>query len=391
MYLTHKSSRRLAALGGGIAAFAVACAESAPPQVPAGQTAPVVATSAANTAANMPATTAKVAVTTPPSPAACIIKTSARRPTTYAGIDRDRATLCFDAPASEHSETPEGPSKSPEPPDACIAVTLATGTVSGTSFAPPKTPVASDAKATGISNFDVVATTATIKICKHGTAECKVVRTQQAPIPPGHTGDADHKPSYALSEDGARLFVFALVFRRGADPTLTTSWTIYGDLFEVATGKRLRHDLLTRSTPNTSTFTDPSNTRTATFVGKNLLLGDYVCCGPAGTSMLYDVSNGRTQYVHGYGGDFTQVVGAVYAARDENKVTLFDADTLTKLPGEVACPAHTSDDSDPEDQWTDMAVSPTKVVVSCASPPAYAVIDVASKRASSLTPLPLCP
>jgi hypothetical protein len=231
-------------------------------------------------------------------------------------------------------------------------------------------------------------TSNSVTVCKRDAPKAPCTTIQVRPsLDAGHGGTERTDVIAALSDDGARLFVFAPEVASGADRKFTTSWTTYGDTYDVKTRKRVFHQRLT--TPQDRIFSDYSNMWSASWVGDNLLLGDYVCCGPGGASMLFDPEHGTIERVHGYGGSFTHVSGSIYAVIDQKTLAFVDAATLRDVGAPIAAPGKPVDSS--ESASALVQVGSSAIVFAYANPPGVIVIDAASQTRSAEVTLPLCP
>ncbi len=230
--------------------------------------------------------------------------------------------------------------------------------------------------------FTVTATTDAAKICKaSSTTDCATVKLSLK-----KTGERKDVVA-AANEDGTRLFVLAPEQKPNSDPKLTTSWTTFGDTYEVKTSKRLFHQRLTTATSNV--FSDMSNTWSARFDGKNLVLGDYVCCGPGGTSMLFDPEKGVVKRLHGFAGSYREVGGHVHAVIDEKKLTFVDFETMQDVGAPLTLPGKAFDSPD----RTSARVIPvgSKIIVAYANPAGAWILDGATHARSSELAMPVCP
>lgn len=226
--------------------------------------------------------------------------------------------------------------------------------------------------------FIATATTDAAKVCKAGsTTDCATVKLSMKKN--GERKDV----IAAANEDGTRLFVLAPEQKPNGDPKMTTSWTTFGDLYEVKTGKRLAHQRITTG------FTDMSNTWSARFDGKNLVLGDYVCCGPGGTSMLFDPEKGVAKRLHGFNGSYHEVGGHVHAVLDDKKLGFVDFETMQDVGAPLALPGKSFDSP----ERTPARVIPVagKIVVAYASPAGAWILDGATRARSSELAMPACP
>lgn len=231
--------------------------------------------------------------------------------------------------------------------------------------------------------FTATATTDAAKVCKAGsTTDCTNVKLTMKKL--GQRKDV----IAAASEDGARLFVLAPEQKPSTDPSLTTSWTTFGDLYEVKTGKRLAHQRITSPT-NNNAFSDMSNTWSARFDGKNLVLGDYVCCGPGGTSMLFDPEKGVVKRLHGFNGSYHEVGGHVHAVLDDKKLGFVDFETMQDVGAPLTLPGKSFDSP----ERTPARVIPVggKIIVAYASPAGAWLLDGATRARTNELAIPACP
>jgi hypothetical protein len=230
--------------------------------------------------------------------------------------------------------------------------------------------------------FAVTATTDAAKICKVGsTTDCTTVKLSLKKY-------SERKDVVAAANaDGTRLFVLAPEQKPNSDPKLTTSWTTFGDTYEVKTSKRLFHQHLTTATSNV--FSDMSNTWSARFDGKNLVLGDYVCCGPGGTSMLFDPEKGVVKRLHGYAGSYREVGGHVHAVLDEKKLTFVDFETMQDVGAPLTLPGKAFDSP----ERTSARATPIggKIIVAYANPAGAWILDGATRARTTELAIPVCP
>jgi hypothetical protein len=226
--------------------------------------------------------------------------------------------------------------------------------------------------------YTASATTDSAKVCKAGgsTTDCTSVKIALKK-------NTERKDVVAAaSDDGARLFVLAPEQKPNSDPKVTTSWTTYGDTYEVKTGKRLFHHRL-------NAFTDMSNNWSARFDGKNLVLGDYVCCGPGGTSMLFDPEKGVVKRLHGYAGSYREVGGHVHAVLDDKKLTFVDFETMQDVGAPLTLPGKSFDS--PERTAARAIPVGAKIFVAYANPAGAWLLDGTTHARSSEVAIPVCP
>ena len=214
--------------------------------------------------------------------------------------------------------------------------------------------------------YTVAATTDAAKVCKASSA------TDCANVKLGMKKSAHKDVTAAASEDGARLFVLA-----------PDGSTVFGDTYDVKTGKRLFHHRLTTG------FTDMSNNWSARFDGKNLVLGDYVCCGPGGTSMLFDPEKGTVKKLHGFNGSYHEVGGHVHAVLDDKKLSFVDFETMQDVGAPLTLPGKSFDS--PERTPARAIPVGGKIVVAYANPAGAWILDGATRARSSELAIPACP
>lgn len=331
-----------------IDAFALAlfaCNDSAPVRAPV-----VVAVASASASASVVPT---------PLPAVVCLDAGRRWRISRVVFEKNKATMCF---------TKEDDSEA-----ACIDVDVATGapTRAHAWVAPASTPSAQP-----LHGWDVWATHSAVTVCRPGVAKklCPVIHVSPA---------APADLVTALSDDGSRLFVLV--------PDLSTGEQVmFGDTFDVKTTKRLFRQRITRTTPEGRiVFSDPSNNWQASFIGKNLLLRDAVCCGPGASTSLFDPVSGALKLLHEYSGAIEHVSGSVYAVVDGKTLSFVDASTLASVGTSVTAPGKPIGDAEHPDAMA--AASDGKLVFAWSNPPGYSVIDAATYAASTPKVLPICP
>jgi len=229
-----------------------------------------------------------------------------------------------------------------------------------------------------VGAFTATATTDSAKVCKgSSTTDCTTVKLSMKKNSERTTVVA------AANDDGSRVFVLAPEQKPGSDPKLTTSWTTFGDTYEVKTGKRLFHQRIGNA------FIDMSNTWSARFDGKNLVLGDYVCCGPGGTSMLFDPEKGTVKRLHGYAGAYREVGGRVHAVLDDKKLTFVDFDTMQDVGAPLTLPGKSFDS--PERTPARVIPVGAKIFVAYANPAGAWLLDGTTHARSNEVAIPVCP
>jgi hypothetical protein len=352
------------------------------PSTPAVSTAPTPAPSAsASTAPFASASASSVAPEKERAPAICLPKAIANKPLAHVSVAGTDATICYAS-----GERAEAGQSYP-----CVTIDVASlhakGTTSWKATEPtPATPA-----------WTVTSTAKELEICKGGGKPCTKVKTGYAGKPRLIAGfgkkDAEGLPA-AVNADGTKVFVIDGEIAKGKDPSLTTSLVVFGDTFDVKTGKRLSHvDLTSSGETMKHVLIDQSDTWTVSWMGERVLIGGYRCCGPAGAKELLDPKTGDTLIL----GDpqfFFAVDGNVWlVGRDRHVDQLELIDVVAgKSLAKLQLPCNT-----PEDGPELYALDATKLadgryLVSFANPPGAAVLDP-QKRAFSTTPvtLPVCP
>ena len=323
--------------------------------------------SSETSAAKQPAAASSAPVTTgatPSAPAACIAGSLVKGGDVVGLYAKgDHALACY---AEENADS-----------GTCAEIDVATGAIVATQKWHREGGSSGEADA-----FTATATTDAAKICKAGsTTDCATVKLSLKK-------NGERKDVVAAANaDGTRLFVLAPEQKPNSDPKLTTSWTTYGDTYEVNTSKRLFHQRLTTSPSNA--FSDMSNTWSARFDGKNLVLGDYVCCGPGGTSMLFDPERGIVKRLHGYAGSYREVSGHVHAVIDEKKLTFVDFETMQDVGASLTLPGKAFDSP----ERTSARVIPIggKIIVAYANPAGAWILDGATRARTTELAMPVCP
>jgi hypothetical protein len=240
-------------------------------------------------------------------------------------------------------------------------------------------PRAANAEAPSSAAFELTLTASAVTVCARASNQCSTVKVLHKPMAAGRGDAEDETLIAAVNDDGSRLFVFAPELKRG-------QLAVYGDVYAVPTGKRLAHVELT-ALGNLPLFADRSNSWSARFLGRKLVLGDYVCCGPGGVAFLFDPDRKHIRSLHGYDGELLPLGENVYAVRDENTVTLLDVEQMREL----AFFATASESAgSPEEPDALIAAAGSTLVVAYANPPGLLVIDITTRSAAPPLRLPIC-
>lgn len=369
----------LVVLGGG-------CTNDPPPSTP------TTPTPVASTPAPSPTPSVSASASAPAAPKVCLPARTGEGSLLRLVAVGNRALVCF----LDQSLTPD-PYASPGQSHPCLSVDPETGDVA--TAEPYKIPdgvmAGSPAAAT------VETTTSTVKVCPVGDkAKCKtltipgqVTKVAKKPAPKKGKGKKAAPPVEPPSDDpkiaafadptGARVFVFV------RDKDKKGAFQLQGDLYDVATGKRLSRTLLTTAVAGTEVpaFADPSNNWSGQFIGDRLVLTDTVCCGPGGASWLVDPAKGKLAYLHGYGGTLGQdPTSKVWLTLHGKSLSAVDLTAMTVTPIATA-PGNVLDPEATSAEWLSVG---GKVVLFYGAAPGYVVVDPVARKASAPHPLPLC-
>lgn len=206
-----------------------------------------------------------------------------------------------------------------------------------------------------------------------------VVGTRTQTLASPTRGVVDPKGIAATSADGTRAFAFVTQKRPGTP----IPWRLYGDVLDGKTSKQLAHHPLT----STLAFTSDENAYSARFVGKNLLLGDYMADGSNGITVLMNATTGRVEPVWIGHGTFTLVRNNLWAAANGRHLAFWDVETLQSIGSGIDAP----DRKDLDVHAAAIAVRTTDLVFGYGGPPGYLLVDLATKKAGAPRLLPVCP
>jgi hypothetical protein len=296
-------------------------------------------------------------------------------------------------------------------PGSCLAVDPRNAKVDAApSWAPPA-GTAADAGAAPPSpanrraTYTVASTATELSVCKTGTAECRTVKPGYAALPGVGWGE-DYKtaatektpsPGFtrkfhaAASDDGTKVFVLAPEVAKKGNAATLSSWKVYGDTFDVATGKRLSHAALMGDGGTSSAIADPGTAWQLTWLGERVWLAGFEAHGAAAAQEFLDPAAGTTLSLGDpsflvQAGD-VWLIGTASAAGDIVKIV--EPKSLSNLakfsvPGHAAAaPARYVLQAAPRNDGT--------VWVAFANPPGTIVIDAAKHAASAPAFLPICP
>jgi len=357
----------------------VLCACTGAPQPATPAPAPVAAASP----------TAASGVAAPTSPPVCLPLTTAKGEVVHVEAKGGKFVACF-----LDEKTAEGNSyASPGQSHPCVLVDPDTGTLASA----PAHVVPANTEP--LPPALTIATTAnTVKVCKG--AQCTTVKVDVKPTknvakkiatPKAGTKTKAKNPApeasvavepglSAFVDDGmSKLFVF--VPDRAKDGSLM----MYGDTFDLATGKRAARVPLTGVLD--AVFVDPTNTWSGTWIGNRVLLHDQVCCGPGAATVMLDPSKGTMKLVHGYAGSFVQHAPTKgWYVTNEKAFSKADPDTMTVTPI-VTAPGGALD---PEATSATWAAVGDRIAFVYANPPGFTLVDPATNKAGPLRSVSLC-
>ncbi|HEY3360043.1 MAG TPA: hypothetical protein VGQ83_42725 [Polyangia bacterium] len=313
----------------------------------------------------------------PPAPAACL--SPAARDAPLAAFTRrgDRLRLCVE---TDNRKEPEclafDPGKGTYHP---AEVLIAVGEVR-----PPEPP------------YSVIIEGRQAKVCPAGRpTACQVVTLAEAPRPRPASGDAGAVTG-AVSPDGARLFLYRYA-PKGARADHVAEHRLFGELYEVRTGKKLWSRALPVGTARTpGMFADPSNIWSAGWHGRHLLLSSRVCCGPAGAEAFLDQRTGRLLPI----GD-----PSLFVQLDEDRFLVGVEERASTGPGRILLKivnAATRKEATfvlpgrPRDEPETRVLAPVRLAdgtfaIAHANPPGVVFFDPKAERLGGAHPAPLCP
>lgn len=364
----------LVALGGG-------CTNDPPPSTP---------TPVASASTPSPTPTVAPSASAPATPKVCLPARTGEGSVVRVAAAGKRAIACY----LDKSLTPESYA-APGQSHPCVSIDPESGEVA--TEAPYKVPDDAIASPSGVL---VEVDDGAVKVCPGGDkAKCKTItipgqakKVVKKPAPKKGKGKkaapppvpASDEPTLAAFADptGSKVFVFV----PGKDKK---GFVLHGDLFDVATGKRLSHTLLTTAVAGTTAvpFADPTNNWSGYFVEDRLVLSDTVCCGPGAASWLFDPAKGKLAFLHGYNGGLSQdPTSKVWLAVHGKSISAVDLTAMTVSPIATA-PGDVLDPESNSGEWLSVG---GKVLFFYANAPGYLVVDPVAKKASAPHPLPLC-
>jgi len=313
-------------------------------------------------------TSASTVATTPPEePVACFPKGTANSPLVHVEIEGTNATVCV---ASKKDNAEDHP---------CAKVDTKTSKVSAAKRwvqGTPTDPVEQPAK------YAVKSGAKGLEVCDGAGKDCHPI-AYKPPKKSPHEGLVA-----AVNDDGSKLFVLTNEMKPGKEATLV----VFGDTYEVKTGKRLFHVALTSSEKKPHVFFDTSDTWMVSFLGDRVLASGYRCCGPAGAKELIDPKTGDSLWL----GDpqfFVSIDASTWLLGNESDkggvISIVDV-----AKGVVAGKTELPNKAFPEPELYAMdarKLGDGNMLITFANPPGIAIVDVAKKSLSTPQKLPLCP
>jgi hypothetical protein len=265
-----------------------------------------------------------------------------------------------------------------EPSRACVVIEPATGAVVGrttwkavmAAYTPPQPPT---------SRFEIATTSDRVTICSTGLKDCSTLRPVAAPLPAGL------QLVTAVNGDGTRAFVLvpeAIVGR-------SDKWRVFGDSYELASGKRVGRVQLTGILGAKQPVFDEVKDRqwTARFVGSAVQVAD-LANGPDGTVFLVDPASGKAVLVQRYNGRSIPAGTDAMLAIDGKQARLIDIKKLDAIVS-VTAPGKPLANADHE-LGLDGVLAGDKIVLASANPPHAIVVDVAKRSAGAAKSIAIC-
>jgi hypothetical protein len=327
--------------------------------------------------ASAPPAASSAVVATPPPPPACIPKDVAVHELAHVEADVKKATICVakEGNASAGQTAP------------CLEVTLQTGAVTRApdwkipeykepAPAPPPIQLSTVGK--------------DLKVCKAGGKDCSTIKTgyKNPKLSPGTSADGKDGIPAAVNADGTKVFALDAELGKGG-----ALGKVYGDTFDVKTGKRLtRVDLTTVKGKSEHVLNDPSDTWLTYWIGERVVVSGHRCCGPDGAEELLDPKKG-TSLLLGDPQIFQKLDGDLWLLAnegDEGQVQLVDA-AAGKIVSKFTIPGRPLGDGPEQHAMQLLPLVKGSYLLAFANPPGYAVLDVPTKALSKPERLPVCP
>lgn len=329
--------------------------------------------------------------------AACVPSARSQEPFTHVEVGRDAMIVCVGGAGAAPV-----PCLSVDPRNARIEAAPSWAPPAGT---PTDAAAAPPSPAKRQAAFTVSSTATEISVCKAGTTECRTVKPGSAALPGVGWGE-DYKAAAteklasttftrkfhaAANDDGSKLFVLVPELAKKGSAAALSSWKVYGDTFDVATGKRLSHAALMGDGGTSSAVADLGAAWQLTWLGERVWLAGFDAHGPTAAQEFLDPAAGTTLSL----GDpsFLVQAGDVWllgtASPSGDVVKIVEPKSLSNLakyalPGHAAAsPARYVLQATPRNDGT--------VWVAFANPPGAIVIDAAKHAASAPALLPICP
>lgn len=252
--------------------------------------------------------------------------------------------------------------------------------------------------------YEVKATVVDVVVCKAGTTECKTVHPGYAALPGVGFGEDyvagaaektastkfTRKLIAAANDDGTKVFVLAAELSKKGTPATRSAWTVFGDTFDVASGKRLSRVPLLGVGGSSNAITDPGARWQAAWVGNRVWLAAFDRAGASAQEFL-DPAAGTTLDL----GDpsFLLPAGDAWLVGTSkggvDLVKIVEPKSLANL-GKYGLPGAPTPAGDGLSSFAVMRPDGT-AWVAFANPPGVAVIDVVKHSASTPTLFSICP
>ncbi len=250
------------------------------------------------------------------------------------------------------------------------------------------------------TTYTVASTAADLTVCKANTAECRKVKPEYAAqagvgfAEDYKTKDADKSKSLtrqyhaAASDDGKRLFVLDV---EPVKPGDRANWNVYGDTFDIDSGKRAAHVPLIGNGGTSNSLTDPGALWQLVWLGDRVWMASFDAKDTTSEQELLDPVGGSLLDL-GAPSFFVPEGGlwvAGLAGTNGDLVKLVEPKSLSNV-AKVTLPSSTIA-ADPTRGLLRAVRRPDgKVWVAYANPPGTVVIDTSSVDSTQPVTLPIC-
>lgn len=296
-------------------------------------------------------------------PATCVPAAIADRGVAYVRTDGARATICYG----------DG-SDSRDAVNLCRVIDE-TGAIVG-----PRTwddAMAARKRETGrLDPHTVTIDASTVSVCPPIGDRCRSFAARISTVHP------NRPPAGFSNLDGSRAFVFVPQPVPGKDPVAT--W--YGDVYDVASGKRLSRTRLSKLVDPLA-FTDTFSLFEGQLLGEQVIVTDRVETGPYQLTLLLDPRTGNAIELSDTESSHVVIdVDTIVTVRGRT-VGLVDVPTLETVAS-VTVPGGSTDNPNKPVAVTRFGGS---LLVAYAKPAGTIAIDLETRAATAPRPLPVCP